>query len=124
MPTEIITELWLKGIAFVFTVLAAITVYVVLPYIRTRIGVDRLQTLALLAKEAYAFVEAQAPELLIHGQAKLDMAVEYLNARLAERRIPVTVDQIRAAIESAWLEQRLDELERKQMEAMLFDEDE
>ena len=89
---------------FALVIVAIITRYAI-PAVQAYIGAERLTMLTQLAKEAYAFVEAQAPQLKIKGEEKLALATDYLNARLAERKIPVTVDQVRAAIESAWLEQ-------------------
>lgn len=96
-----------KVIELIALVIVAIITRYVIPAVQAYIGAERLAMLAQLAREAYAFVEAQAPDLKIKGEQKLAMATEYLNARLAERKIPVTVDQVRAAIEAAWLEHQL-----------------
>lgn len=76
----------------------------VIPYLRVKLGVERLEAIARIAREAYAFVEVQAPELHLQGKQKLEMAIAYVNARLAELHLSVTVEQIRAAIEDVWLE--------------------
>jgi hypothetical protein len=85
-------------------ILAVVLTRYAIPAAEAYIGAQRLATLKNLAREAYAFVEAQAPHLLIVGQAKLDMALDYLDARLTERRINVTTDQMRGVIEEVWLE--------------------
>ena len=79
------------------------------PTMQAYIGAERLATIAHLAHEAFAWVEAQAPELGIKGREKLQMALEYLAARLAERGINITADQMRAAIETVWLQYQLSE---------------
>lgn len=104
MLDEIITEVMPLLVQIVATVIVILFARWAKPALESYVGAERLATIAHLAREAYAFVEAQAPALAIKGQEKLAMAIEYLNDRLAERKIPITIDQMRGAIEDAWLE--------------------
>ena len=93
-----------KIVELLALIIVAVITRFAIPAVQAYVGAERLAMLTQLAKEAYAFAEKHAPELKLKGEEKLEMATDYLNARLAERRIPVTVEQVRAAIEAAWLE--------------------
>ncbi len=74
------------------------------PWLRARVGVERLELLTLVAQEAYALVEARAPQLAAAGRDKLTEATGFTDAWLRERGIRVSAAQIQAAIEQAWRE--------------------
>jgi hypothetical protein len=103
MPPEVITELWLKAIGLVFSILGAVVVFYLRPVLVARFGEQRLQIISDLAQQAYSFVEVQAKRFGWDSDEKLQEALDYLDARLAELRIPVTAEQLRAAIEEVWL---------------------
>ena len=97
-----------KVVELLALIIVAVITRWAIPAVQAHISAERLAMLAQLAREAYAFVEAQAPALHLKGVEKLQMATDYLNARLAERKIPVTVEQLRGAIEEAWLDYNID----------------
>ena len=93
-----------KVVELLALIIVAIITRWAIPAVQAHISAERLAMLGQLAREAYAFAETHAPDLILSGAEKLQIATDYLNARLAENKIPVTVDQIRGAIEEAWLE--------------------
>ena len=97
-----------KVVELLALVIVAVITRWAIPAVQAHISAERLAMLAQLAREAYAFAEKYAPELILSGAEKLQVATDYLNTRLAERKIPVTVEQIRGAIEEAWLEYNID----------------
>jgi hypothetical protein len=104
MWQDVLNEVMPHLVRLVTTIVVVLLTRWAIPAVEAYIGATKLDTIKRLAREAYAFVEAQAPQLLINGQQKLDMALAYLDARLAERHIPVTTEQMRAVIEEVWLE--------------------
>ncbi len=75
-----------------------------LPWLRARVGVERLELLTLVAHEAYALVEARAPQLTAAGRDRLTEATGFSDIWLRERGIRVSATQIPAATEQAWRE--------------------
>nr|WP_315990772.1 phage holin, LLH family [Desulforamulus aquiferis] len=65
-------------------------------------------TLAILGREAFAFAETVFREL--PGPEKLAEAVKYLEDKAIKLGIQVTLDEARASIEKAWLEDKWKQL--------------
>lgn len=101
---DIVSQIMPLVVRLVATVAVVLLTRYAIPAVEAYAGAKRMEAIQLLAHEAYAFVEARAPELPIKGRQKLEMALAYLSARLAERRMTMTAEQMRAVIESVWLE--------------------
>lgn len=73
-------------------------------YFEQRTTAEQRKILMLLGKEAFSFSETVYKEL--KGPDKLAEAVKYLEDKAARLGIPVTFEEARAVIESAWLEDK------------------
>ena len=104
METAVLNELFLGVLKLLTLVIAFLFIRYGAPWLKA-IGVyQNLEVIARLAQEAYVWVERLAPEWKIKGEDKMAKAKEYLLARLTEKGITVTEDQMRAVIESVWME--------------------
>ncbi len=99
-----VDEIMAAVLQLVATVAVLLVTGHALPWLRTRVGVERLELLTLVAQEAYALVEARAPQLTAAGRDKLTEATGFADSWLRERGIRVSAAQIQAAIEQAWRE--------------------
>ncbi len=97
-----VEDIMLAALRFVATVAVLLVAGYALPWLKARVGVERLALLTGFAREAYSLVEANAPKLVAAGLDKLETATEYVNEWLKERGVTVSVAQIKAAIEQAW----------------------
>lgn len=104
MDTNTLNEILLIVLKALGAILTVLFYRYGLPWLKASGYAQQLAVVARLAKEAYVWVEVQAPELKLKGEHKLQMAIDYLDARLVERGITVSVDQMRAVIEDVWLE--------------------
>ena len=77
-------------------------------YFEAKTTTEQRQTLTLLGREAFAFAETVYREL--NGPDKLAKAVQYAEGKAAAAGIKVTFEEIRAAIEAAWLEDKRKEM--------------
>ncbi|HOV79346.1 MAG TPA: phage holin, LLH family [Bacillota bacterium] len=77
-------------------------------YFEARTTTEQRQILALLGKEAFSFAETVYKEL--KGPEKLAEAVKYLLDKAEAAGIKVTVEEARAVVEAAWLEDKRKEM--------------
>jgi len=73
-------------------------------YLESKTTAEQRQTLALLGKEAFSFAETVFRGF--DGQKKLDAAIEYVEQKAAALGINVPAEEVRAAVEAAWLEDK------------------
>lgn len=73
-------------------------------YFESRATVEQRKILSLLGKEAFSFAETVYREL--DGPEKLARAIEYVEEKAAALGIRVPAEEIRAAVEAAWLEDK------------------
>ena len=71
-------------------------------YFEQRTNAEQRKLLALLGKEAFSFAETVYREL--KGAQKMEAAIGYLEERAKTLGVNVTADEVRAAIEAAWME--------------------
>lgn len=73
----------------------------VVNYLDSKMDADQRELLHKVAAEAFAYAETVYKSEA--SQVKLAQAMEYAAQQLGRRGIPVTADEIRAAIEAAYL---------------------
>ncbi|HHY68562.1 phage holin, LLH family [Kyrpidia sp.] len=73
-------------------------------YLRLHATKAQRDLLACLAAEAFSFAETVYRDS--DGPAKLEQAMGYLSQRLRQHGVTVTPDEMRAAVEQAWLQDR------------------
>ncbi|OPX88132.1 MAG: Phage holin protein (Holin_LLH) [Pelotomaculum sp. PtaB.Bin104] len=73
-------------------------------YYESKTTTEQRKTLAFLGKEAFSFAETAYKEL--KGPDKLAEAVKYLEAKAASNGLSITAEEVRAAVEAAWLEDK------------------
>jgi hypothetical protein len=77
-------------------------------YYEARTTTEQRTTLALLGKEAFSFAEAVYKDL--DGPRKLAEAVKFAEGRAQQLGLKVDFEDIRAVVETAWLEDKRKEL--------------
>ncbi|MDI3257569.1 MAG: phage holin, LLH family [Kyrpidia sp.] len=70
-------------------------------YLRLHTTRAQRDLLACLAREAFSFAETVYKQY--NGPAKLEQAMGYLSERLRQHGVTVTPEEMRAAVEQAWL---------------------
>ncbi|MDF9408172.1 MAG: hypothetical protein A4E52_01471 [Pelotomaculum sp. PtaB.Bin013] len=73
-------------------------------YLELKTTAEQRKTLNLLGKEAFSFAETVYKDL--NGVSKLEQAKKYLEEKAVAAGIKLTVNEIKAAIEAAWLEDK------------------
>lgn len=73
-------------------------------YLESKTTAEQRKTLVLLGKEAFSFAETAYKDL--GGADKLEQAKKYLEEKAAVVGIKLTAEEVKAAIEAAWLEDK------------------
>ena len=90
----------------VIYILAALVAAAIIAYLKKKLGTEKLQQIEteLLAKQELAFLSVRFVEQVykdLHGEEKYNKAAEWLAARIQERGLKITPDEVKGLIEAA-----------------------